>query len=69
MGEKKSGGMDALLAMLMGGVGGGFRFDAPGNMRDVKFIGDVEDGVMELVRLLGWEEELEALQEKGAGSL
>ena len=56
--------------MLMGGGGGGgFRFDAPGNERDVKLIGDVEDGVNEFVKLLGWEEELEVLQKEGAGSL
>ena len=62
--------MDSLLAMLMGGAAsGGFRFSAPGNQRDVKFIGDVEDGVRGLVGLLGWEKELEELQQGEMGSL
>uniref|UniRef100_A0A7S4NGW2 Deacetylase sirtuin-type domain-containing protein n=1 Tax=Paramoeba aestuarina TaxID=180227 RepID=A0A7S4NGW2_9EUKA len=70
VGERKRGGMSSLLAMLMGGSSrGGFRFSSPGNQRDVKFIGDVEDGVKELVRLLGWEKELEELQAGEIGTL
>lgn len=33
---------------------GGFRFNLPTNYRDVKFIGDCQDGILRLVELIGW---------------
>ena len=43
----------------------GFLFDYPKNRRDVKYLGDIEDGVKKLAELLGWEDELEALTNQG----
>mmetsp|Transcript_29076 Transcript_29076/g.64217 ORF Transcript_29076/g.64217 Transcript_29076/m.64217 type:complete len:389 (-) Transcript_29076:773-1939(-) len=50
---------------------GGFDFDPRTNYRDAKHLGDCDDGVWELCRLLGWEADLKALldgtaQKKGA---
>ena len=42
------------------GVDKGFNF-GQGNYRDALFEGDCDDGIWELCRLLGWEEELQAL--------
>jgi hypothetical protein len=33
------------VMMFMGG-GGGFRFDSPGNTRDVRWLGDVQRGTI-----------------------
>lgn len=44
--------------------GQGFEFDRPGT-RDVRFLGEADDGVEELCALLGWGEELRRLREEG----
>jgi len=38
-----------------------FQFDNPKNFRDVKWLGDCQEGVLELTRLLGWEKDLHDL--------
>jgi len=43
------------------GSSGGFTFDHPANMRDVKWLGDCQEGVKKLASLLGWDKELEDL--------
>jgi hypothetical protein len=48
---------------------GGFDFDKPGNTRDVKWIGDVQDGVRHLVHSLQWDEELKTLMAQPLSSL
>jgi len=41
---------------------GGFTFNYPANVRDVKWIGDCQDGIAKLCELLGWTEHLETLK-------
>jgi len=40
---------------------GGFTFNLEGNVRDVKALGDCQDVVKQLVELIGWKEEFEAM--------
>jgi hypothetical protein len=56
-------GSMGLLGSLLGmGGGGGFTFEKDqGAYRDVLHLGDSDDGVRELCKLLGWEQELDAL--------
>jgi hypothetical protein len=58
-------GSMGLLGSLLGlGGGGGFTFEADqGAYRDVLHLGDTDEGVRELCKLLGWEQELDALIE------
>ncbi|ELR17703.1 NADdependent deacetylase sirtuin 2, putative [Acanthamoeba castellanii str. Neff] len=51
--------VDPVMVFL--GMGGGFKFGAPGNVRDVRWLGDVQQGAHELVKLLGWEEDFQKL--------
>jgi hypothetical protein len=39
-------------------VQGGFEFDNPNNCRDILCSGDIQEGIREFVRVLGWEKEL-----------
>lgn len=39
-------------------VGASLRYDCPDNVRDSAFIGDCDDGILKLVDLLGWGEDL-----------
>lgn len=39
----------------------GFLFGHPNNHRDVKYLGDIEDGIKKFAELLGWEDELTQL--------
>jgi len=55
------------FSMMGSGPSRGFRFDEQ-NLRDVFFQGDCDDGVWELVRLLGWESEFEGLLRGGVQS-
>jgi len=41
---------------------GGFTFNLPGNVRDVKALGDCQENIKKLVHLLGWDEEFNSLQ-------
>jgi len=41
----------------------GFNFDSKSNTRDVAHLCDVDDGVEELARLLGWKDDLDALMQ------
>jgi hypothetical protein len=52
-----------MLGSLLGfGGGGGFVFEgSEGAYRDVLYLGDADDGVIELAKMLGWEAELESL--------
>jgi hypothetical protein len=34
--------VDPVMALI--GMGGGFQFEAPGNVRDVRWLGDVQQG-------------------------
>jgi hypothetical protein len=58
-------GSMGLLGSLLGlGGGGGFTFEREqGAYRDVLHLGDTDEGVRELCKLLGWEQELDALIE------
>jgi hypothetical protein len=58
-------GSMGLLGSLLGlGGGGGFTFEQDqGAYRDVLHLGDTDEGVRELCKLLGWEQELDALIE------
>jgi hypothetical protein len=58
-------GSMGLLGSLLGlGGGGGFIFEQEqGAYRDVLHLGDTDEGVRELCKLLGWEQELDALIE------
>jgi NAD-dependent deacetylase sirtuin 2 len=38
-----------------------FRFNLPNNYRDIALLGDCQEATREFVKLLGWEEDLEAL--------
>ncbi|KAL4436337.1 hypothetical protein ABPG77_009899 [Micractinium sp. CCAP 211/92] len=49
------------LLRLLGYQTGGFCFDEGSNYRDALFEGDCDGGVRQLCRLLGWEQELDAL--------
>lgn len=56
------GGMRMLGSLLGFGGGGGFVFEgSEGAYRDVLHLGDTDDGVKELAKMLGWEAELESL--------
>eukprot|EP00775_Hariotina_reticulata_P006779 gene6779-6996_t len=56
------GGLGLMGSLLGFGGGGGFIFESSeGAYRDVLFLGDTDDGVKQLARLLGWEQELEEL--------
>jgi len=44
----------------------GFLFNHPDNYRDVKLLGQCDDGVKKLVELLGWTKELDDLISKGS---
>ncbi|GLH00429.1 NAD-dependent protein deacetylase Sirt2 [Gryllus bimaculatus] len=55
----KAGQRSSVMAFL--GMGSGLDFDAEGNTRDVAWLGDCDDGCLELARGLGWEEELRKL--------
>jgi hypothetical protein len=37
-------GVDPVMALI--GMGGGFQFEAPGNVRDVRWLGDVQKGTI-----------------------
>jgi len=51
--------------MQLLGMSGGLDFDSPTNVRDIKWLGDVQDGARELAQLLGWEESLDKLASEG----
>lgn len=56
------GSLEAMMAMFSGSSSrSGFLFDEPDNTRDAKWLGSIDDGVLELAKLLGWEEELKEL--------
>jgi NAD-dependent deacetylase sirtuin 2 len=56
----KLGKLERLL-----GMSNGFRFGETDNYRDVAHVGgDLQDGVQELVRLLGWQKDLDKLMMK-----
>ncbi|GAM24735.1 hypothetical protein SAMD00019534_079100 [Acytostelium subglobosum LB1] len=40
---------------------GGFKFEASNNKTDVKWIGDCQQGIKELSRLLGWQDHLQSI--------
>lgn len=46
-------------------VTAGFTFNHADNFRDVKLLGDCQDGVKKLCDMLGWTTDLEALIEAG----
>lgn len=48
--------------MALFGQRDGFRFDMENNYRDVSFIGDCQEGILQLADLLGWKEELVAMK-------
>jgi len=43
---------------------GGFSFDFSAGSTDTHYMGDCDAGVRELARLVGWEAELDALEQK-----
>jgi hypothetical protein len=47
------------------GPDNGFLFDQDDNYRDVKWIGDCDEGSRQLAVLLGWEDELDELVAAG----
>lgn len=56
------GSMGIMASLLGFGGGGGFTFNREdGAYRDVLYLGDTDDGVLELAKLLGWDAELSAL--------
>jgi len=58
-----------LLMLLQGVRARGLLLGTDANTRDVEWLGDIQDGVRELVRLIGWEEELNALMAEGKSKL
>merc|ERR1712137_149 len=61
VGKKQSGPGSFLMRMLMGTNDNGFLFDEPNNYRDVKWLGDIQDGIDQFVQLLGWGSEFAKL--------
>ena len=51
----------AFYRLLMGETGSSFAFDKPDNYRDAHWLGDVEDGIDEFVKALGWDSEFQEL--------
>lgn len=49
--------------------GSSLRYDCPDNVRDSAFIGDCDDGILKLVDLMGWGDELKEMIEKGHAEL
>lgn len=62
---------NSVLQLLQGGSfrSRGLMLGTDSNTRDVEWLGDIQEGVQELVRLLGWEEELKALMASAKCSL
>ncbi|KAJ3429308.1 nad-dependent protein deacetylase sirtuin-2 [Anaeramoeba flamelloides] len=48
-------------SVLYGGSSGGFKFGRKDNTRDLKLIGDADEGIQKLVDLCGWTEEFEEI--------
>lgn len=71
--EVKASGAGAGDALLMGAGGSGLADDrslhfGEGNHRNVEWLGDCDDGVRALARLLGWEDDLEARRVRAGGA-
>lgn len=58
--EKVSGG-GGFMSLLSDMGGGGSLDFSSSNYRDALYLGDCDEGVQELCRLLGWQEELQQL--------
>jgi len=55
------------MALIFGRKTSAFAFNKPHNWRDVKWLGDIQDGVEEFVKLLGWEQDYaKLLQQRDA---
>ncbi len=61
--RERVGEVDEMLRAL--GYSKGFNF-GEGNYRDAMYLGDCDEGVWELCRLLGWEKELQVLVDGAA---
>jgi NAD-dependent deacetylase sirtuin 2 len=61
-------GIVDLYDYFIPGSSTGFIFEHPQNVRDVKWLGDCQEGVKKLAELLGWGEELESLVQRSNAS-
>ena len=57
--REEVGKVSKLEKML--GISNGFLFGEPDNYRDVAYIGDLQQGIKDFVKHLGWEKEHEEL--------
>ncbi|XP_032062999.1 NAD-dependent protein deacetylase sirtuin-2 [Aythya fuligula] len=60
--KEKTGQSDPLMSLM--GFGCGMDFDSDKAYRDVAWLGDCDQGCLELAELLGWKEELQELVRK-----
>lgn len=60
--KEKTGQSDPLMSLM--GFGCGMDFDSDKAYRDVAWLGDCDQGCLELAELLGWKEELQDLVRK-----
>ncbi|CAH0551911.1 unnamed protein product [Brassicogethes aeneus] len=60
--REKAGEQSKLMALM--GMGGGLQFDAEDNARDVAWLGDCDEGCLELADKMGWGDELRELCKK-----